>query len=30
MALSAANFIYRDGRITYNLAGGGNGVISTE
>jgi hypothetical protein len=30
MALSVANFIYRDGRITYNLAGGGNGVISTD
>lgn len=30
MALSVGNFSYRDGRITYTLAGGGSGVISTD
>jgi hypothetical protein len=30
MALSVGNFTYRDGRITYTLAGGGSGVISTD
>ena len=30
MALSIGNFTYRDGRITYTLASGGSGVISTD
>ncbi len=30
MALSVGNFTYRDGRITYTLASGGSGVISTD
>ncbi len=30
MALSVGNFIYREGRITYTLASGGSGVISTD
>lgn len=30
MALSVGNFSYRDGRISYTLASGGSGVISTD
>jgi hypothetical protein len=30
MVLSVGNFSYRDGRITYSLASGGSGVISTD
>jgi len=30
MVLSVGNFMYRDSRITYTLAGGGSGVISTD
>jgi hypothetical protein len=30
MALSVGNFTYRDGRITYTLASGGSGVVSTD
>jgi hypothetical protein len=30
MVLSVGNFSYREGRITYSLAGGGSGVISTD
>lgn len=28
--LSVGNYTYQDGRITYTLAGGGGGVISTD
>jgi len=30
MVLAVGNYIYQDGRISYELAGGGNGVISTD
>jgi len=30
MVLSLGNYSYQDGRITYTLAGGGGGVISTD
>ena len=30
MVLAVGNYSYQDGRITYELAGGGSGVISTD
>jgi hypothetical protein len=30
MVLAVGNYTYQDGRITYDLAGGGSGVISTD
>jgi hypothetical protein len=30
MVLEVGNYTYQDGRISYELAGGGNGVISTD
>ncbi len=30
MVLAVGNYVYQDGRISYELAGGGNGVISTD
>ena len=30
MVLAVGNYQYQDGRITYTLAGGGGGVVSTD
>ena len=30
MVLAVGNYTYQDGRISYELASGGNGVISTD